>query len=156
LSMWGAADDDMYFASGAEIKHWNGTAMATIFTSPSGISVDRVSGVRANGADEIFATGRALTDDRSGYIALGYRYDGTTWTKTELDQAPLADHRYFSRVWANAPGEAIAVGYGGIAYRYAGGSWQRITTGVTTDLMGVWGPDADHAWISGANQRDAS
>jgi hypothetical protein len=47
------------------------------------------------------------------------------------------------------PGEAMAVGYGGLAYHYEAGTWNKIETGVTADLMGVWGPDRDHVWMSG-------
>src|SRR5262249_34863074 len=40
-AMWGAASDDMYFARGGTIRHWDGTAMTTI-----PIAAGRISGVR--------------------------------------------------------------------------------------------------------------
>jgi hypothetical protein len=144
-AVWGSAIDDMYFATGGEIDHRDGTAVATM-----PIAANQISGVRAGGVDELFATGFDATPDQSQYIASAYHFDGTTWSKTQLEVAPVAQHRYFSQVYAMGPGEAMAVGFGGIAYHYANGSWNPVTTGVTTDLLGVWGPDPDHLWITGA------
>ena len=145
-SMWGSSDDDMYFATGGELRRWNGRALTALRPA---IGASSISGIRSAGVDELFGVGFEETADHTGYIADAYHYDGTSWSKTQLVKSLLAEHRYFTQVRAIAPGEAIAVGYGGLAYRYASGAWSPIATGVTTDLMGVWGPDADHAWITG-------
>jgi hypothetical protein len=143
-SMWGAADSDMYFATGGEIHHWDGTT-----TTALPIAAGKISGVRSADTDELFATGFDVSADRQQYIASAYHFDGTDWSKTELVRSSIAEHHYFAQVFAMGPGEAMAVGYGGIAYHYTGGAWTQVATGVTTDLLGVWGPDADHLWITG-------
>lgn len=146
LDMWGAADDDMYFAGGGEIAHWNGAAMTSL-----PIEANTISGVRTGGADELFATGEERTDDLTQWFANAFHFDGTTWTKSHLEQAPLAKRRTFTKVFAIGPGEAMAVGTQGMAYFYTNGTWNLVNTGVTTDLVGVWGPDADHLWFTGSH-----
>ena len=143
--MWGSADDNMYYAAANSIRHWNGTAITRI-----SVAANAISGVRTNGVDELFATGFEVTPDNARYVALAWHHDGTSWTKTPLDQAPLAEHRYFTRVLALAPGEALAVGYGGLAYRFANGTWTPVASGVTADLLAMYAPDPDHVWIAGA------
>lgn len=110
----------------------------------------KFSGVRTARGDELFGVGFEITPDGGSYIANAFHYDGTSWTKAQLERAPIDEHRYFTKVLALAPGEAIAVGYGGIAYYFAGNTWTRITNNVTADLMGVWGTDTEHVWSSGA------
>ncbi len=145
--MWGASDDDMYFGTGGEIRHWDG---ATLTTLAPDIGASSLSGIHTGSVDELFGVGFEETSDHATYIANAFHYDGTAWTKAQLVESAIAEHHYFTQVWAIAPGEAMAVGYGGIAYHYAAGTWNQVATGVTTDLMGVWGPDTDHLWISGA------
>lgn len=142
--IWGSSADDLYFATIDSIRHWNG-ASTTVMPIPA----VAISGVRSSGATELFAAGFELGPEQKEYIAVAWHRDGAEWQKTELDRAPVEQHRYFTRVWAMAPGEALAVGYGGLAYHYSGGAWRPIATGVTADLFGVWGPDPDHAWITG-------
>lgn len=146
--IWGSADDNLYFATGGEIWHWNGSMVRSI-----AIPANTISGVRRNGGDELFATGFELSADQTQYIANAFHYDGERWTKTQLAAGPLAAHRYFTAVHAMGPGKAMAVGYGGLAYHFAGGAWTPVATGVTTDLMGVWGPDADRVWMTGPGGR---
>lgn len=143
-SIWGASDSDLYFATGGQIFHWDG---ATTTALP--VTARRVTGVRTGTTDEMFAGGYRLSDDHTQYVALGFHHDGTTWTTTDLDVAPFAQNRYFEAIWPLGPGEAIAVGGGGLAYHYTGGAWTPIATGVTANLAGVWGPDADHVYITG-------
>lgn len=144
-SMWGSADSDLYFATGGEIFHWDGAK-----TTALPVTARRVTGVRTGGTDELFAGGYRLSDDHTQYVALGFHSDGAGWTTTELDVAPFAQNRYFEAIWPLGPGEAIAVGGGGLAYHYTGGAWTPIATGVTANLAGVWGPDPDHVYITGA------
>jgi len=143
--MWGSAADNMYFATGGEIRHWDGQTTTAI-----PIAANQISGVRTDGVDELFATGFDVSADRLRYIARAYHFDGLHWTGTKLNESTLAEHHYIAQVVALGPGEAMAVGYGGIAFHYSGGEWTPVATGVTTNLTGVWGPDADHLWITGA------
>ncbi|MCW5806927.1 MAG: hypothetical protein KIT31_31500 [Deltaproteobacteria bacterium] len=121
-ALWGTADDNMYLADLVETRHWDGTTMKVI--GPASFAL---SGTRTNGVDEVFG--------------LGWRYDGTSVTTYDLPG--------LRAVWALGPGEAIAVGNGGLALHYTQGAWVPIATGTTATLRGVWGRDADHAMITG-------
>ena len=143
--IWGSSADDLYVTDGGKIQHWIGKSQTTL-----PIAAAFLSGVHTNGTDELFAVGRDVSPDRTGYVASAYHFDGTTWTKAELVTSTFQDFRYFTRVFAMGPGEAMAVGYKGLAFHFTGGRWTPLATGVTTDLLGVWGPDPDHLWITGA------
>lgn len=145
-SMWGTSIDELYYATGGRILEWNGTSLATL--QPV-IAASSISGVATARGNELFGVGFEVSADQTAYIANAFHYDGTSWTKSQLERAPIAEHRYFTKVWAMAPGEAMAVGYGGIAYYFSGGVWNRVATDTTADLMGVWGPSADQLWITG-------
>lgn len=145
-SMWGASKEDMYYATGGRILKANGRSLATL--QPV-IAASAISGVRTGSGDELFGVGFEVTEDQTAYIANAFHFDGRSWTKAQLERAPVAEHRYFTKVWAIAPGEALAVGYGGIAYYYKDSAWTRVATGVTEDLMSVWGADRDRLWITG-------
>jgi hypothetical protein len=144
-SMWGSSADRMYFASGGQIRHWNGQT-----TEVLPIAAAQIAGVRTGDVDELFAAGYDLTPDLQGYIASAYHFDGVAWANTEIARSTIAEHRTFTKLVGLGPGEALAVGRGGLAYRYAAGAWSPIAIGTTVDLAGVWAPDADHAWITGA------
>jgi hypothetical protein len=143
-AIWGTAENNLYFATGGEIVHWDGTSLTSI-----PIAASTLSGIHKQGTDELFATGFELSADRTEYLTMGYHFNGTSWTSAQLERAPIEAHRYFAQTVALASGEALSVGYGGLAYRYASGQWTPIATGITTDLVGVWGPDADSAWMTG-------
>lgn len=146
--IWGPSDNDLYFATAGEIRHWDGQSMQIIEPMTGAYSV---SGVHSDAGNELFAIGFELTDDRLSYIADAFHFDvqGKAWAKTQLDQTLISAHRLFTKVAALTTGEAIAVGEGGMAYRYAGGAWTPIATGTANDLVAVYAPDADHAWITG-------
>src|SRR5262249_12394108 len=110
----------------------------------------RITGVRTNGVDELFATGYKRTPANE-WTTTALHFDGTSWSEAEIETRPLAERRLFSQVHALGPGEAIAGGFRGIASLYTNGAWTPIATGTAADLYGVWGPDPDHAWIAGKN-----
>jgi len=61
--------------------------------------------------------------------------------QTELNLAPFAQNRYFEAVWALQAGRAIAVVAPDWPTTTRTVRGNPIATGVTTDLVGVWGPD---------------
>ncbi len=146
-SMWGTSDNDMYFAGGG-LVHWDGTQQTSIPVDLD--SMSGVAGAGVGGANELF--GIEVDEDQSTmpttYISSGQHFDGVTWTESELDRAQGADVAPMS-IYAIAPGEAMIVGGHGLAFYHHSGAWLPISTGVTVNLMGVWGPDADHLWITG-------
>jgi hypothetical protein len=150
--MWGTADNDMYFAMSGAIGHWNGSAMTRMPLPAATGSVTGVAGTGLGGANELFSLGYTIdyAPDPYEYVYYGSRHDGLSWSTTELLRAPAFGAR-MTNLYAIKSGEAMAVGTGGRAFRYHDGVWTPVTTNVTTDLVGIWGPDPDHLWISGTH-----
>ena len=142
---WGTGDRDMYFATADAFRHWDGMSM-TVLQPAEGAS--SISGVALATGNELFGVGFDLTPDHQSYIADAWHFT-TAWDKTELTTSPLAVHQYLTNVYAVAPGEAIAVGGGGLVYRFANGAWKPLASKVTADLHGAWGPTPDLVWIVG-------
>jgi hypothetical protein len=108
-------------------------------------------------------------------------YDGADWHETEWASAPLygvattpsgeifvvgddvivredggvRDTVYTTvrlyAVWADASGEAMAVGENGVALRYADGVWYPQETGIEVDLHDVWGVLPDTVFLVGGS-----
>jgi hypothetical protein len=150
LSMWGTSDNDMYFQTGDSIGHWDGTVMTSI-PSPGGATVTGVAGAGIGGANVLFALGDEIDWATQEYVYSVLRYDGQVWTKTELMRSPEPFGTHLSNLYAMGADEAMVVGQNGLAFHYKNGAWTTVTTGVTTTLLGIWGPDADHLWISGSS-----
>src|SRR5262249_27620570 len=113
-------------------------------------ALDGIAGAGVGGANELFAL--SSTRDASTtpvqYASQGMHFDGLTWETTELARGPLGAPGPGS-VHALRPGEAMIVGGHGYARYYRNGQYVPVETGVTADLLGVWGPDADHLWVIG-------
>lgn len=79
------------WVSGADgaLLHWDGTTL---------------SGIHKQGTDELFATGFELSADHTEYLTMGYHFNGTSWTSTQLEHAPIEAHRYFTQTTALAAG----------------------------------------------------
>jgi hypothetical protein len=149
--MWGTSDNDMYFSGSGPIAHWDGTTMTYL---PSPTSSGGIAGIASGGiggTNELFSVGYEIdwSSDPYQYVYSGMHYDGQTWTKTELKRSlPYGDRVY--GIYAMAQGEAMAFGSNGLAYHYKDGTWTPVSTGTTATLGGIYGPDADHLWITGS------
>ena len=54
-------------------------------------------------------------------------------------------------VWGNASDSIWAVGTGGLLLHRDASSWSAIASNTKSDLYAVWGTDASHVWIGGAD-----
>ncbi len=144
--LWGPTDDNLYLATGGEIRHWDGHAITTIHPLTGAYAV---AGVHGAAGDELFSAGFVVTADRQHYEVSGEHFDGTRWTRTVLATPLTEDHKFITKIWPLGPGEALAVGERGVAYHYVAGAWNPVATGVTVDFVGLWGADADHVWATG-------
>ena len=148
--IWGSADDDMYFAVGGELRHWDGTTLTTIpLETGTETMLVGLAGIRTQGVDELFVTAYKLAPGPITTWSI-FHFDGTTWTKTVVGSGPAGtpiDAPW--KIFILGPGEAMAVGLNGYAGYFASGTWQQITTNTTQELTGVFGPDPDHVWVSG-------
>jgi hypothetical protein len=123
------------------VRHWDGMQWSTL-----PIQATDLTGVHTASGNELFAAGSEPAADPTLTITDLWHFDGTTWVKSQ-PEAATATPRYVYKIWANGPGEAIAVGAKGFAYRYSAGTWTPLSTAETGDFRGIWGPDPDHAYL---------
>jgi hypothetical protein len=149
-SMWATSPDNVYFATGVEFMHWDGTK----YTDDTTVRPNDIDGVHhSDGTDELWSsTFEAYTSDGDlMYDAYLLHYDGSTWTKSAPVTSNGNEHYLFTGVHALGPDEAMAVGGNGMIYYWSNGAWTALQSGTTNDLYGVWGPDADHLYVVGTN-----
>lgn len=78
------------------------------------------------------------------------RYDGSA-TFLDCGMNSLLDGA-ISKIFATDPSNVYAVGGAGTIVRYYEGSWQKIESGTTIDLLDIWGsPDGSVVWVCGYN-----
>ncbi len=133
--LWGSKGTDMYWASTEyptvnQVRHWDGSQWTEL-----PVYANALDGTHSAAGNELFG----------GQAGALLHYDGATWTSTQPEPG---SPRVFNKVWATGSGEAIAIGSMGFAYRYTAGAWTLITPPTNDDLLNIWGPDADHAWIT--------
>nr|HEX4315787.1 hypothetical protein [Kofleriaceae bacterium] len=157
--LFAAADDDVYIAFGRQLRHWDGHALTAIplddalgFTLGSGGvgSFEGLAGLRTNGVDELFLSGYQDDDATGVATTFTLHFDGTTWTNSITGMASTPNTS--TGAWhftILGPGEAFATGQFGYAAHFIDGAWQPVATGTTTELTGVFSPDADHVWACG-------
>jgi hypothetical protein len=78
--------------------------------------------------------------------AVGYNiqhYNGTTWTPSAASFSGLND------VSGSSERDVWAVGQNGMILHFDGSSWQKVSSGTTENLPGVWSNSTTDAWIVG-------
>lgn len=94
-------------------------------------------GVFATGADNVWAMGGRRTV---------IHYDGATWSVV-----PGPNDEWgcdLTRFWSSSKKNAWLVGKGGCVFHWDGAAWEKIPSGVTDDIFGIDGSDAEHVWIA--------
>lgn len=150
LSVWGAADDDVWFSGGTlapdgrYLAHFDGATLAPVET-PAGGALWWVWGLDA---DHVWACG--------GYGGLLARRAGT-WT---AETTPAGDDAVLWGLWGSGPEDLWAVGGSyrrdgprGVVLRSTGdGTWTRLVDPALPDdanLYKVWGSGPDDVHIVG-------
>lgn len=130
--LWAADANTAYVSlSSGQVQKWNGTGLTGYGTSRT---YESISGVDANN----------VWIGHDGYST--YKWDGTSVvdvggagiTVSSADQVYARD---INNIWA--------VGASGHVQKWNGDAWQVQSSGVTTELRGVFGLDADRAWAVG-------
>ncbi len=150
LSVWGAADDDVWFAGGTlapdgrYLAHFDGSTFAKV-EAPEGGALWWVWG---DDADHVWACG-----DRGGLVARR----GGVWV---AETTPLDETAVLWGLWGSGPGDLWAVGGSfrpsgprGVVLRSTGdGTWTRLEDPALPDnanLFKVWGSGPDDVHIVG-------
>lgn len=144
LAMWGPSEDDLYFAWGGGVRHWDGAHLTSTALPVSNLAGQRL----AEGSDELFGTGFGIDFTTNQYLSYMFHFAHGTWTQWTIEIDPPGVYA-FTNVWPIGPGEALATGYKGRLAHFSNGAWHLLASGTTEDLGAMWGPDADHVWIGG-------
>jgi hypothetical protein len=158
---WGTAWDDMWFAAGNSMKHWDGS------TTTSQATGDIVNAVWGASSTDVWMAGSSL-----------HHYTGT-WTEVATTQLTHAMWGFGANdiwavgsavlhktaagwntvtapgttdlfgVWGAASNDVWAVGEAGLVIHWNGTAWSAVDLGLTADLYDVWGTAADDVWIVG-------
>lgn len=112
-----------------------------------------VGAVAVLDAGDIFAVpGPDYQEQRLLHLPAGADYQtATNWTAVPLPAE--VGTRAFNDVWAVATGSAVVVGAQGLAVRLQAGTWTVEDTGISDDLVAVWGTEADGTYAVGAAGR---
>jgi hypothetical protein len=147
---WAASMTDVYMSVGFDLRHWDGKTWTSLGVRASAIT--GIAGAGIGGADELFATNFVFSGSDDQYTTYFDHFDGSAWTSIPMTQFPLfGPNAFLTNIYPLDAGEAMIIGGGGTAFHYHNGSATPIATGTTQDLSGIWGPDADHLSITGAN-----
>jgi hypothetical protein len=118
------------------VVHWDGTAWRTMPT----------------GSSRHFAQPLVLAPDDiyvTGTLGTLVHYDGTSWTT--IPGPPWVATEDLQTMLAFDPLTIWIVGASGLVIRYHAdtGVWERMTTGTTDALYGIWGAAPDDVWVAG-------
>src|SRR5207249_6128820 len=91
------------------IEHWNGTAWSIVPSPNAGSGDNRLNGIAAVAANEVWAVG--ASGIYPGTQALVERWDGSAWTIAPVPGAPGAVSSGLMGAAAAPGGEVWAVGY---------------------------------------------
>jgi hypothetical protein len=100
--------------------------------------------VTGTAEDDVWVVGADRGNDDGPTIA---HFDGSDW---EVHASGVESGDLF---WVHAfeDGPVYAAGRGGLLLRYAGGSFETLTTPSDQDVWGVWGATADEVWAVGGD-----
>ena len=75
-------------------------------------------------------------------------WDGDKWQLYHLQNMGIDVSAGFG-IWASSPDNIYFVGYEGSIVHYDGSNFEKMESGTTTNLYGIWGIDEEHIWACG-------
>jgi hypothetical protein len=66
-------------------------------------------------------------------------WDGTRWTEKAFFMTSIPFTGQVNKIWGTSGSNLYCVGNSGAIYHYDGTSWEKLTSGTTTDIMDAWG-----------------
>jgi len=132
--VWGTDSNNVFAVgtSGAIIRYQSG--LWSSMTSGTTAALYGVSGANTTTVSAVGDTGKTLS----------YANVGTAWTT----QTPAS--RNLRAVWAADSAHVYAVGVAGTGWAYNGSVWYVLSTGITPDLLTVYGTSATNVYVAGA------
>jgi photosystem II stability/assembly factor-like uncharacterized protein len=130
--IWGSSATDVFAVGGqGTIIHWDGVAWRPQASPTQNALLD----VYGFGPHRVFAVG----------VDVALAYDGVRWTPMpgDLSAAELW------AIWGPSPEELFATGQNGVALRWEGTRWTRMTTPTGFVLFGLWGTASNDVFAVG-------
>lgn len=153
----GAASSGQAFDQTTLILHWNGTNWSIIPSPNPGIWFNRLYGVAANSANDVWAVG-SLTNPSEYSKTLIEHWDGTSWSVIPSPNVPGVNNELYGVV-ALAPNDVWAVGYYGVVdfdtliMHWNGSAWTIVPSPspqtTSNILSAVSGTAANDVWAVG-------
>jgi hypothetical protein len=149
--IWGASASSIYAANHTGLLRWNGAAWAHV-ADARWRSLYDVWGTSASSVWAVGANGELLHWNGTAWTLR--RYDGTSVTTQSLALYEVPARVYTLRgVWGSSASNVLAVGDSGVALRFDGGAWTRMTTGTSVQLNDVWGTASNNVYAATASGR---
>ncbi len=137
-SIWGASDDDVWVVGkGGALYHFDGTSFEAFDSGTRGELWD----VWGTSHDDAWAVGDSML----------LHWDGRSWTPARKTVSDAA----LNGVWAGSGCSAWAVGDAGTVLQRDCAGWKVVPSGVSRNLYGVWGSNADDVLVR-RGRRDAA
>jgi hypothetical protein len=139
LSVWGTSNTNAYAGGPGVLFHRVPGAWAPV-ALPNTKTIYAISG---SGPDDIYAVGADAAGTEPNLLHGG----GDTFTDLSSQVMPLAN--VLRGVWVRASNDVFAVGFAGTILHFDGATWTAMSSGVTADLMDVWGTSATNVYAVG-------
>ncbi|MEM6995631.1 MAG: hypothetical protein AAF721_34285 [Myxococcota bacterium] len=97
-------------------------------------------GVFAISASEAWAVGGDAFDTQGTGVLV--HYTGGAWTQVDTPMLDRPAPALF-KVWASSATDVHAVGDNGVILHYDGATWTQVPSGITEDLISLWGTGPD-------------
>jgi hypothetical protein len=147
--VWGSRANDVYAVGGdsvtGTIQHFDGSAWSTIWSS----ATTGPAAVWGSSASDVWVVGSFI------YPASGDHYILHGTGGGDFTDVPSGVTHYLSSVWSAAPDDTWAFGFGGLVHG-DGQAFTAVPTTLPLGSGGVWGLDAEHVWLVGADPRIAA
>jgi hypothetical protein len=112
-------------------------------------TTNTLNAVWASSSTDIFAGGETST--LAGVIYHSTGGSPATWTAMTVNGSPASVHG----LWGSGPNDVWAVGLTGEIHHY-NGTWSKVGSGTTQNLMAVWGSGANDVFAAGGNGSSAT
>jgi len=144
LLQWvhGRSSTDVTFVGArGTIVHWDGS----VATMQSGVTSEPLWGVWGATSDDLWAVGGSGFAEGAPVLL---HYDGSEWTEVPIALDRPNVHAFF-KVWGSAVDDVWVVGQRGALLHYDGSEWTELDSGVSEDLISVWGTGPDEVVMVG-------
>ena len=129
--VWGSSGGNVFaVGAGGTIIHYDGAKWSTMASTIT----KALSGVAGTGKGAAFAVSSSMKNGQGVVLELA----AGSWSPLTMVSSKLT-YSTLNSIWGvNGPGDLFVVGNGAVALRRSSGTWNKMNTGTTKDLLSVW------------------